>query len=538
MLKRVISKGNLLLLSAGGMVGASWLFSPYISAQIAGPWAMLSWLIASVFMLFIALPLCELSALFPMAGGMVNYPGLTHGRGVGFLFSWTSWLAYVVCSPIEVQAVMQYASYFFPSLVNTQKAGLHLSTWGTWVAILVMFLVTLVNYFGVRFFNSCSRLISIFKFIVPSLAIIGFFMAAPTFAHHMHFQKPSYIDWHHIFSALSFGGVAFAFTGFQNGLLMAGEVKNPKEAIPLSLLGSILVGFVLYACLQWSFIIAIPDTALQQGWNHLNFSGDSGPLVGLALILGLGWIASLLMIDASISPLGTTLVYSAATARILYAMGLNREIPLIFSSLNHYKVPAIALGVNFLVGSFSFLPFSGWQNMVAFLSSCSLFSYLIGPICLMSLRKYRPDLRPSFRLKMHNMFCFLGFYAAMLMLLWCGFAILWKLVLALIVGLIIYCLSDKYAFIYKRWYLWFFVFLAVLLLLSYLSSYGGIAKLVLPYDMLALLPISYVFLRMSVWMAVPKKMLCLPKHFQEQLISECVFDTKKMSWDKPLFTLK
>lgn len=151
MLKRVISKGNLLLLSAGGMVGASWLFSPYISAQIAGPWAMLSWLIASVFMLFIALPLCELSALFPMAGGMVNYPGLTHGRGVGFLFSWTSWLAYVVCSPIEVQAVMQYASYFFPSLVNTQKAGLHLSTWGTWVAILVMFLVTLVNYFGVRF---------------------------------------------------------------------------------------------------------------------------------------------------------------------------------------------------------------------------------------------------------------------------------------------------------------------------------------------------------------------------------------------------
>ena len=54
MLKRDISTTNVLIAAAGGMIGSGWLFSPFISAQIAGSNALISWIIAAIFMLFIA----------------------------------------------------------------------------------------------------------------------------------------------------------------------------------------------------------------------------------------------------------------------------------------------------------------------------------------------------------------------------------------------------------------------------------------------------------------------------------------------------
>ncbi|NDH09473.1 MAG: APC family permease [Gammaproteobacteria bacterium] len=519
MLKRAISQSNVLILSAGGMIGASWLFSPYISAKMAGPYALVAWLIISVFMFFIALPLCELGTIFPMAGGLINYPNITHGRGFGFLFSWTTWLAYVVCAPIEVQAVMQYASHFFPQLVDKSLVGLHLSNLGLFVAITLMFLLTLINCFGVKLFAKCNTVVSIFKFLVPTLTIIAFFTVAPSLTHHLEFHRPYREDWQHIFSTLSFGGIAFAFTGFQNGLLMAGEIEHPEKAIPLSLLGAVLIGFVIYTTLQWGFIIAIPDTAIVDGgWEHLSFAGDSAPLVGLALLLGLGGIAGLLMIDASVSPLGTTLVYSAATARILYAMGMNHELPRWISRLNRYKVPAFALFLNLGVGALSFLPFSGWQSMVAFLSSCSILSYLIGPMCLLSIRSYRDDLNAGFRLKAVRLICFIGFYAGMLMLLWCGFSILWKLCLAILIGIVLHVIADKRALVYKNWLVWFFAFAVLMLSTAYCSSYGGIGRLIFPYDLLLMLPISFCLLQLSIKLAIKKRILYLPRYAREHLM--------------------
>ena len=83
MLKREISTTNLLIISLSSMIGSGWLFSPLISAQMAGPDALVSWTIAAVFMLFVALPLCEIGSMLPVSGGMANYPTLTHGKGVG-----------------------------------------------------------------------------------------------------------------------------------------------------------------------------------------------------------------------------------------------------------------------------------------------------------------------------------------------------------------------------------------------------------------------------------------------------------------------
>ncbi len=260
-------------------------------------------------MLFIALPLCELGTMFPISGGMSNYPTFTHGREVGFLFAWTSWLAYVVMTPIEIQAILQYSSHFFPSLVIGNTSTLTLSTYGYVVAIGIMLFVVILNSYGIKMLAECNKYASIIKFILPSIAIVSLIAHAPNL-HNININLSDRDSWITIFSALSTGGIAFAFTGFQNGLILAGEVKNPQRNIPIAILGAVFIGFILYFMLQFAFIAAVPQQYLSQGWQHLHYPGDSGPLVGLTLLLGLGVVATLLMIDAAFSPFGTTLVYN------------------------------------------------------------------------------------------------------------------------------------------------------------------------------------------------------------------------------------
>lgn len=502
MLKRDISATNVLVAAAGGMIGSGWLFSPFISAQIAGSGALISWIIAAVFMLLIALPLCELGAMIPISGGMANYPTFTHGKEVGFLFAWVSWLSYVVMTPIEIQAILQYGSHFLPILV-THSGTIKLSFYGYLAAILIMFAVVLLNTFGIKMLAECNKYASIIKFIVPAIAIIALLHTTTSFTN-LHLQLNQAKDWEAIFSALALGGVAFAFTGFQNGLMLAGEVKNPHRNIPIAILGAVGIGFILYFMLQLSFIAAIPKEYLTHGWQYLNFPGASGPLVGLTLLLGLGVVAILLMIDASFSPFGTTLVYTAATSRILYGMALNHHLPPFLLKLNRYQIPAVTLYINFAVGALSFLPFPGWQKMVAFLSSMSILSYGIGPICLLALRKTQPEFPRAFKLAGATIFAYGAFFACNLMLLWCSFEIIWKMYVAVLIGLAItLAYQRKSLFSYDKSIFWFFLYLTAMLVLSYLSSFGGIGVLRFPWDIIATLPFSILMLYLSQQCVTP-----------------------------------
>lgn len=498
MLKRDISTVNVLVAAAGGMIGSGWLFSPFISAQIAGSNALISWIIAAVFMLFIALPLCELGTMFPVSGGLANYPSFTHGKEVGFLFAWVTWLSYLVMTPIEIQAILQYSSHFIPSLIVKEASTFKLSGVGYVAAVSIMLFVVVINTFGIKLLAECNKYASIIKFVVPSIAIIGLIYTAPSFANiNIHLSDKQ--SWEQIFSALSIGGVAFAFTGFQNGLILAGEVKNPQRNIPIAILGAVLVGFILYFALQLSFIVAVPAKYLTHGWQALNFPGDSGPLLGLTLLVGLGIIAMLLLFDAAFSPFGTTLVYTAATSRILYGMAENNHLPPFFLKLNKYKIPYITLYANFFVGILSFLPFPGWQKMVAFLSSASILSYGAGPICLLALRKLQPTLQRPFKLSGSSVCCHTAFFVCNLMLYWCGFSTLWKLCAALLVGLVISLVRQRKNIVTCGHSLhWFVFYMASLLGFSYLGNFGGIGLFAFPYDIILVLPFSIFFLELGL----------------------------------------
>ncbi|MGC9071751.1 MAG: amino acid permease [Acidilobus sp.] len=73
-LRRALNVWDITYLVVGAMIGSGWLFGSLYAASMVGPSAILSWLIAGVLMLFIALSFAELSGMIPKSGAIVRYP--------------------------------------------------------------------------------------------------------------------------------------------------------------------------------------------------------------------------------------------------------------------------------------------------------------------------------------------------------------------------------------------------------------------------------------------------------------------------------
>ena len=90
------------------MVGSGWLLVPFYAAKVAGPAAILSWIIGGFLMLIIGYTFVVLVTRVPISGGSVRYFQMTHGNFVGFAFSWITWLAWLSVEPIETLPILQY----------------------------------------------------------------------------------------------------------------------------------------------------------------------------------------------------------------------------------------------------------------------------------------------------------------------------------------------------------------------------------------------------------------------------------------------
>lgn len=504
-LSRRISPVALLMLSMNAIIGSGWLFAPLYAAKIAGPAAIFSWMIGGMAAILIAFTFAELSTMMPVAGGTAHIPQISHGALISFVMSWIAWLSSLMMAPVEVQAVMQYASLFFPSLIHETNGAHVLTIFGFFCAACLMAFLCLVNIFSYRGLARFNFILFAFKIMVIVLMVftITHYRFIPENFSGMMSSTVSSTGWQAILTAVASGGIAFAFNGFKSGVELAGEAKKLAFAIPLSTVGAVVMSLLLYLGLQICFIGALDPASLKNGWGHLNFVGDVGPFAGLAAGIGLAWLVKLLYIDAILSPSGAGLIYVTSTARILYAMSKIGYVPKFLSYLNHQRFPMWAIVVNFVLGMFSFLPLPGWQAMVNFLVSVLVITYAMGPIALLSLRLTLPNEKRPFRLPAAHLICFIAFYCCNLFSYWTGWDTISKLGMALAVGLIFFALSYVRGKVkidskeLKAGY-WIIPYLMGLVIISYFGSFGGKGYVPFGWDFLVIALFSAVILYVAV----------------------------------------
>jgi amino acid transporter len=443
-LQRSVGFYGLMMVSLGSIIGSGWLLGALNAAERAGPASVLSWILAAGMLSLLALVYAELGATYPVAGGAARFPYYSHGPVAGFTAGWASWLQAVFIAPLEILAAITYVNsvgwvnqHFNMIYKVGERAGLLNST-GLLVALVLMVVFTAMNLAGAKFVSDSNVIVVLWKTAVPVLAIgvVAALQFKPSNFHAGGGFMP--FGFHGVFAALT-GGVVFGLQGFEQAVHLAGEARDPKRDLSRAILGAMAIGAVLYALLQIVMIGGLNPAHIVKGWSMPlgTDPSDYGVWYTLALALGAGWLAKVLLIDAVISPAGTGVVYMATTARLSYALGEEREMPSALATTRK-GVPVVSIVTAAVVGSIAFGPFKSWNSLVSVVTAATAIMYAFAPLSLAALHKVDSGRPRSYRVPMPRLTLPAAFCSANLIMYWGGFETNWKLALAVVAGLALF----------------------------------------------------------------------------------------------------
>jgi amino acid transporter len=420
--------------SETSIIGSGWLFGAWFAVQLAGPAAIYGWLIAGVCIVILALLHAELGGMYPIAGGTARFPHLAYGSVAGISFGFFSWLQAIVVAPVECYAVMTYASYYWHGLL---KSDGFISTTGFIATIILMAIFTGINFLAVRLFARVNSAITWWKVIIPVLTIIILLFKF----HPGNFSPPGGFNpggFKTVFAAIPAAGIVFSYLGFEQADQLAGEIKDPARNLPRAIIIAVLLGTAIYCLLQVVFIGAMDPAELHKGFGAItNPLITDGPFAGVAALAGLGLWATILRIDAFVSPFGTGLIYQTSTSRVGYGLARNRYFPQPFQWVDRNGVPWFSLIMAFVFGLFFLLPFPSWQALVGLVTGASVLMYAGAPLSLGSFRRKLPDAVRPYSIPVASVLSPLAFIICSMLIYWSGFTVVWKLGVCLVIGYIL-----------------------------------------------------------------------------------------------------
>ncbi len=505
---------GLLYASLGAIVGSGWLFGPFHAARMAGPYSLGSWFIGALAVLLLALVYSELGTLIPRSGAIVHMSSITHGAALSLVWSWILFFTYVAVGPVEVMAALTYAENYMPGLIEG-TSGL-LTPLGLVVSVVLLGVFVALNFLAIRWVLFVNSAATWWKLVVPGATVLVLISLSyhPENLHVVAAQRTSDIDG--MFTAVATAGVIFSYLGFRQAIDLAGETANPGRNIPIAVIGSVGIAFLLYGALQFAFLLAVsPAELAKTGWAGQTFAEVTGPFAALAVAGGATWWAVVLYIDAIISPAGTAFIYVTTASRITMAMAEIGRAPPALARISARGVPWVALIVTYAVGALFFFPFPSWQKLVSYISSVTVLSYGIGPIVLLQLRRAMPDAPRPFRLKAARVLASVAFIVSNLIVCWTGLATLNFLFGLLCAVFALYLAYHRLARTGRGWRSlewthawWLLPYFAGLWLLTFLgpADIGGNEALTLYEDMAAIAVFSLVIMWLALATALPHEL--------------------------------
>ncbi|HEY3903201.1 MAG TPA: APC family permease [Streptosporangiaceae bacterium] len=479
-LQRKVGLRGLTLVSLGSIIGSGWLFGALGAAKLAGGGgSLLTWIFGALVLLLLALVHAELGSTYPVSGGTARFPFMIFGGIGGFTGGWMAFIQAVTIAPIEVEASLSHLEARFPAGFHVYATNGTLTTAGILWGLLFMAFFTTVNVLGVKWLAETNSIAMIWKLLIPTITIFallftsfhsGNFTAGGGFA-------PT--GAHGILAALS-AGVIFALEGFEQAIQIGGESLNPQRNIPRAVLLAFAIGTVFYLLLAIAFVGAVHPHDVVHNWqNPLPKLAALGPYITLTTQAGLGWLATLLTIDAVVSPGGTGLVYLGTSTRLSYGLGRNGYFPRIISRINSRGVPIVSIVICFVIGMLTFLPFPDWYGLVGLITSATVIMYAMAPLTLTGLRRQDPNRERKYKLPAAPVLCPLAFVLANIIVYVSGYSTLFWLDVFIAVGFVLFLGYQATLPAAKRTVLnlrsgwWILPWLGSLLVISWLGRYDG-----------------------------------------------------------------
>ncbi len=403
------------MLVAGSMIGSGiFIVSADITRNVGSAgWLVMVWVITGFMTISAAMSYGELSAMYPKAGGQYVYLKEAYNPLVGFLYGW-SFFAVIQTGTIAAVGVAfaKFAGYFFPALnMQDQNILTHIGSIKIYpaqiFAIGIVVLLTYINTRGVKEGKiiqttfTVSKLLSLFGLILCGFLFVDTSYWSANWETGMLSQKAlmnddGTITWESIGGITLLGAIAASMVGsifssdaWNNVTFIAGEIKNPKRNIGLSLfLGTLLVT-IIYVSANLMYLNVLPLNSIAKPEEDRLAVAAASVIFGAA---GRSIIAILIMV----STFGCINGLVMAGARVYYTMAQDGLFFKKAASLNSNAVPQWALWSQAVVACL--LCLSGrYGELLDMVSFVVVIFYVLTIIGIFILRKKRPDIERPYK---------------------------------------------------------------------------------------------------------------------------------------------
>ncbi len=347
--KRVLGFRDLVLFYVVTGISLRWI----ASAAAAGPSSVVIWIGAWLgFYLPLALSVLELSSRYPDEGGIYVWSRRAFGDFAGFITAWTYW----ACNLPYFPAVLYFAAS--NALYIRQDGWSHLAgstTYYVVFSLLALALATLLNLYGLNVGTWLHNLGAICMWIPAGIMIAMGAVARHRFGSATSFTTHSMTPSVHLNDIIFWSVLIFAFAGCETASLMAGEIKNPRRAIPLALIFGGVTVAICYVVGTVSVLWALPASEVG------NLQGLMQAISRTAQRLDFLSIIPFAALLITLSNVGAAAAYLAAGARLPFVAGLDHFLPSWFGALHpRWKTPWAGILTQFVFGAlFVFLGQAG-----------------------------------------------------------------------------------------------------------------------------------------------------------------------------------
>jgi basic amino acid/polyamine antiporter, APA family len=423
------------MMVAGSMIGSGiFIVSADMSRQVGSAgWLIALWVITGIMTVFAALSYGELSSMFPKAGGQYVYLKEAYNPLTGFLYGW-SFFAVIQTGTIAAVGVAfsKFAGYFIPWLTMEEKNILFQLGWlklypAQLVSIAIIIFLTYINTRGVKEGKIIQTIFTVVKlFSLFALIIAGLFFASKSdlwknnmgTSFQLQFttaikdnsgnqigwgpfaKPPSLIFALGLISSALVGSV-FSSVAWENVTFIAGEIKNPKKNVGMSLLwGTVIVTsiYVLTNIMYLSVMPLFPEVSASAvsypteflSYPNIAFAAQDRVATAASLNIfgtyGTAIIAAMIMI----STFGCNNGLILSGSRVFYTMAQDNLFIPKAGVLNKNSVPQWALWAQCIWASI--LCLSGKYGLLLdYVVFITVVFYVLTIIGVFRLRKNRPD---------------------------------------------------------------------------------------------------------------------------------------------------
>jgi APA family basic amino acid/polyamine antiporter len=416
------------MIVAGSMIGSGiFIVSSIIARQVGSPgWLLVVWIITGLLTVMAALSYGELAAMMPKAGGQYVYIREAFSPLWGFLYGWTLFMV-IQTGTIAAVAVgfARYLGVLWPTIDESNYIiapvrlgsgyALSLST-AQMVGVLMIALLTWMNTRGLRLGKIVQNIFTIAKTgALIALIVLGVIIGYNAVAVGGNFGdmwtvrgRLQEVGPGGLTAAVASGlfvaicvaqtNSLFSADAWNNITFTAGEVKNPKRNIPLSLAFGTFLVIALYLLANVAYLVALPFETIQTLPSDRVASATAD-----VIFPGLG--ATIMAVAIMVSTFGCNNGLILAGARAYWAMARDGLFFKSSGQLNDKHVPAWGLVIQGIWAAILVLPRTVrtddatgvveygnlYGNLLDYVISAALIFYILTIAGIFRLRKTRPD---------------------------------------------------------------------------------------------------------------------------------------------------